>query len=107
MASNPPQPPGGIDQGPHDRGTLAVSFEMAVFQIDPSGSSDRGEFHVHFTGFGGVGFITPLVGDLPGHHKAPRGFPEKDFTPIALSPVLLFCTAAATGAAFHDRFLHG
>src|SRR5262245_53020120 len=69
--------------------------------------ADIGEADFHFTRFGEVRFITPLVRDLPSHDESIRRFPNQNASPVALAAVFLLAITTATDSSFQNRLLQG
>src|SRR5215469_10883694 len=98
---------GAIHCGSHDRAAGAVALKVPMFQIDSGRAALHGrKAHLNFAGFLDVGFVSPLVRDLPGHHEAARRLPYQNLAPVAVGSVDLFAIAAPAGPAFNDCLLH-
>src|SRR5262252_3050888 len=53
-----------------------------------------------------IGFIAPLVRDLPGEHQPMRRFPDQYLSPVALGPVFLQRVTTAARVTFDDPLRH-
>src|SRR5215510_11229226 len=53
-----------------------------------------------------IGFIAPLVRDLPGEHEPMRRLPDQHSSPVTLGPVFLQRVATAARLTLDDPSLH-